>query len=220
MARDSGLSTFDWVRLRDSELVARGADPRDRVRFTGHTRCLPEPYLATIGTWGAYEVQELVNDAEPHKAVVPVSEAAYRRFKGRHRLLGRSQFARRHGPQPWARAEACFSAHERAQQRFDDYGGARGPIGVACDYARMERLCSPRGRSLGLLPVEIVLWTRVFDAMLAHHCFTTAEWLELADDDKLIVWRLGGDDGPWDIQAFLHDAPVRALLKRRFAAAS
>ncbi len=218
MGRGCDLSTLDWVRLRDFELVARRIDPADRVRFTGHTRCLAEPYLATIGTWGAYEVQELVNDAEPHKASVPVSEAAYRRFKGRHRLLGRSQFARLHGPQPWVRAELCFLAHERAQQRFDDRG-ARGPIGIACDYARMECLCSPRGRSLGLMPVEVVLWTRVFDAMLAHHSITPTEGLELGDAGKLLVWEMGSARGPWGVDHYLHGPAVRALPDRVLEAA-
>jgi hypothetical protein len=115
--------------------------------------------------------------------------------------------------------ELCFSAHAHAQQRFDDNGGARGPIGIACDYARMERLCSPNGRCLGLLPIEIVLWTRTFDAMLAHHGFTTTEWFELNDDEKSLVWGMGGEAGPWNVERFLHGRAVRCLPDRAAAAA-
>jgi hypothetical protein len=218
MAKCFDLSTFDWIRLRDFELLARGVDPADRIRVTGHNRCLAEPYLATIGTWGAYEVHELVNNAEPHRALVPVTEAAYRRFKARHRLLGRSQFARLHGPHVWTRAEVCFFAHERAQQVFDDHG-ARSPIGVAADYARMTRQCSPSGRCLGLMPIEIVLWTRTFDAMLAEQGFSTTDWLELGDDDKSLLWNLGGSAGLWNIERFLHGGAVRCLPERAPAAA-
>lgn len=208
MARRPELAIYDWVRPRDFELVALGEDPSDRIRFTGHTRCLSEPYLSTIGTWGAYEVHEMVNNAEPHRAAVQVSEAAYRRFKARHRLLCRKQFARVHGPQPWRRAELCHAAHAAAQNTF----GTLAPIGVACDYARATLTRIGRSRNLGILNVEIVLWTLVFDALLTQHGLTTGDWVTLGDEEKAIVWHLGCcHQTPWSVDAFLHGPAVRGL---------
>jgi hypothetical protein len=68
-------------------------------------------------------------------APAAVGAGAYRRYKSRHGLLSRSQFARLHGPQAWVRAELCFVDYDRAQRSFGKHNVTRAPLGVAVDYA-------------------------------------------------------------------------------------
>lgn len=220
MVKCSKLSTFDWVRLRDFELIARGHDPADRIRVTGHSRCLAEPYLVTIGKWGGTEVRELINEMGVESDTLLAGTAALQRFKSRKRLLGRAQFARVYGAHPWTRAEVSYRAYDRAQQAFGSRG-AQGPLGVAINYAWASAVSSPKRRSVGLLPVEGVCWVRAFDAMLAEHEFSFASWLALTDDEKLWVWGLGGVEGrPWSVESFLYAPGVRTLPDRDMAEAS
>lgn len=204
------LSTYSWIRLRDHELVAAGVDPSDRVRLTGHRHPLPEQWIDSIGLWGAHESKDLISATAPHQAILHVTPAAYRKFKSRHRLDSGRQFQLRHGYHPWRRAELCYIEHADAQRAFS-VGGALAPLGVACEYALAISSRRPRRARIGLLPVEVVLWTRVLDALLSCHGLTFEDWGHFDAEEKTIVWDSGHDGAPWDVDMFLRAPAAYAL---------
>lgn len=141
----------------------------------------------------------MVSEKTPHKAMLHVSVTAYRQFKSRFGLMTRLQFERHHGPHAWTRAELSFAEHARAQRQLglaNDINWANAaPIGSACAYA----LATAR-TPLGLLPVEVVLWSCLFSDLLAIHGITFKDWNELRDDEKQTVWDLGRDGVPWRVE--------------------
>ena len=140
----------------------------------------------------------MVSVQTPHKAMLHVSPGAYRQWKARHSLMTRLQFERHHGPHAWTRGELCFAEHARAQRVLclanDMTRGTALAIGGAVVYA-LATAHTP----LGLLPVEVALWTILFSDLLAIHGITFNDWNELPDEEKQSVWDLGCEGAPWSI---------------------
>lgn len=204
------LSTLGWIGLRDAELRQLGHDPRQRLAMTGHRRPLPEHWLDSIGCWGLLDSSQMVDGSAPHKALVHVTPEAYRKFKSRYRLKTRRQFVTAHGPHDWTLAELSFSEHNRAQQTFIDACGCCAPIGVACEYAIVTAGPTWRPKALGLLPVELVLWTRVFQDLLDRHGLDEATWRELDIAARAQLWSAGRDGAPWSARTLL-DWPAQSV---------
>jgi hypothetical protein len=205
------LNLYDWVRLRDHEIVALGLLPRDRLCFTGHERALGEVWLQSVGLWGDIEPAEVIDNVAPWNAVLPASGAAFRQFKARHRLQSRRQFQRRHGPGAWRRAEVSYAAHGQAQAALGERNGFYVSVGVACDYATGRMLRSKPARSLGMLNVEVVAWAQVLANLLEHHAINYGEWLGFDDGAKLFLWGLSCEEGLCDVMHVLHRPAVRHL---------
>lgn len=193
-----GLTAREWVGLTDSQIRARRADPQQRVCYVGHTTFVRPQWMPSIGTWGALDTADMINDAAPHRAMLHVGSGAYRQFKARHHLMTKRQFERHHGPHAWTRAELCFREHARAQQAL---GASRtmasyaAPVGTASAYA-----VATAKVPLGLLPVEVTLWSRLFGELLTHHLIEDEEWYSLTDDEKQSVWALGRGGAPWSLE--------------------
>lgn len=212
------LSTSEWVAFQDSQIRARGLSPLLRVCYTGHSTFIRPQYLLSIGKWGALETSDMVSSAAPHLAMLHVSPSALRQFKTRFGLMTKSQFERHHGPQPWRRAKLSFQAHARAQRAFGLANGMEhrivAPIGTACDYA----VKTARAR-LGLLAVEVVLWSSILDQLLGLHGLCFEDWEEFSDADKLMVWELGRDGAPWDFDQAAREPSLLRVEGQRFQAA-
>lgn len=193
------LTTYEWVALTDSQLRARGQDPRLRVCYTGHSTFIRQQWLPSVGKWGGLESSQMISDEAPHLALLHVSTSAYKQFKARYKLMTGRQFARHHGPHPWTRAELCFREHQRAQRVLGDANGVvsghAAPIGTACHYS-----VATARVALGLLPVEAVLWSALFGSFLMHHVLSFEEWGPLVAEDKRCIWDLGLDGVPWTIE--------------------
>jgi hypothetical protein len=206
-AKIAELSTFEWTTLTDTQIRDRGCSPLSRVCYTGHKTFIRRQYVASIGKWGALETSDMISEDAPHNAMLHVSVSAYHQFKARHSLMTKSQFERHHGPHPWTRAELCFTEQARAQRALGVANGITwanaAPIGTACAYA-----VATARVDIGLLPIEVVLWSSLFGDFLLHHGIRVDDWLELITDDKQLVWELGCDGVPWDV-APLADAPAR-----------
>lgn len=190
--RTRRVTIFDWIACRDHELRALGVDPSRRLAVTGHRRALPLAWVASIGCWGQFEVRELINEDAPHSAVLHVTAAALRQFKSRWRLMTKLQWQKAHGSHSWSMPSACYEEHERAARVFLDSCGVKVPIGLACEYAVATAAARWRGRSLGLLPIEMLLHVRRFHEFLGHHGLSLADWAELTARERDEVWSRGG----------------------------
>jgi hypothetical protein len=206
------LSTFDWLRLVPTELDVRGLKPEDRVHYTGHLQKLDDTWLPSVGNWGWLETREMIDSAEPHKGRIRVLPSAYKQYRWRHGLLTRSEFVLRHGPEPWLHAELSWLAHRAAQERLRQKNGTGASIGMACRLAVQEgrKRGAPTRQQVGLLPIELVLYTRVFGAFLATGV-SYADWGELDGADKHEVWTEGWQGKEWDIDLFFDSPAVRHL---------
>lgn len=201
----SELSTYEWVALTDAELGMRRRDPADRVLYTGHTTHVRRQWLDSIGRWGACETFDVISKTEPHKAVLHVTHDAFKKFKSRHALMTARQFARVHGPHAWTKAELCYDEHQRAQRALG-MSAYPAPIGSACAYA----VATSRA-GIGLLPIEVVLWTRIFDDLLGHHGLELDDWHALEDSDKAAVWEKGRNGQAWSLDGVAHAPAVLCL---------
>jgi hypothetical protein len=227
----ANLTVHDWIRLSPSHLRARGVDPDMRETFTGHRANLTDAWLLSIGNWGYFTLraevaegeQPIFDFKEPHKALVRVYENPYRQFKYSYQLCTGPEFIARHGRNPWMHAELSWGAHRRMQELVIARNGTSYSIGKACRDACEVQRKNPdlelRYRT-GLLPVEMVLYTRIFDQFLHQHGLSYDEWHEWKDEWKEELWLLGRTDGnPWTILYTIHEPAITRLAEYELAAA-
>lgn len=207
------LNAYEWICLREPQLRARGHDPAARVCFTGHVTALRWQWLDSIGCWGSCETREMIDKASPHLARLHVSHAAFKKYKARHGLLTRAQFARIHGPAPWDKAQLCAREHARAESALGR-GRYPVPIGSACAYA-----VATARVPVGLLPVEVVLWVRLFDELLMQHGVGLSDWLGLEEDEKAMLWKEGIRGEPMRLEDVARAPAVLHLPEGALAAA-
>lgn len=220
------LTTWDWVSLGDAELRRFGADPKDRIHYTGHRTHLLRPYLPTIGNWGLGRTKDFINTKEPHLGLVRVKPGAFRQFRHSRGLMTRSEFELHHGSlddRPWLQAELAWRAHDRVQGLTYAANNAYCSVGVAADAIvkqGLDRIAEPRDR-LGMLPVEIVLWARLFEVLRLAYGFAYDEWEALNDTAKAKYWDTGivNDNGdvrvPFELERIAHQPAQRELRSYR-----
>jgi hypothetical protein len=192
----SRLSVLDWIRLTAKELRALGVDPDDRIHFTGHASPLPEVYVPSVGNWALYDTDDLIDREAPHLGLVRVKYAAFRQFRCARGLMTRSAFESHHGPihdRPWLLAELSWSAHSRAQEVLRRTNGTPGSFGQACARAVQDASSrdTPSKLRLGIMPVEVVLWARIFDGVLRSGYVSYDEWTGFGHGTKHAYWELG-----------------------------
>ncbi len=208
MTKQSGdLSTFDWVSLPGARLVQLKLDPQDRILYTGHPVVLRSQYLESIGNWGGLDNKELLNSRDRSKAPCHVSLGNFHQFKHRRQLFDGKQFASIHGPQNWRRPELSYSCIRKAQKSFKASSGTLAPIGVAAAHAVELGVGK---QPIGLLPVEVVLWSRVFHGFLSHYSMAYREWEGLHEDKKAEYWH-HHEDPPWALEHIAHAPAVLHL---------
>lgn len=217
----SPLSVMDWISCTPLELKARGVDPLHRVHYTGHTHHVLEAWVPAIGNWAICTTHEFINTKAPHKGRVRVTSNAYHQYRYRLGLMTGPQFELIHGEcrktRKWFWAERCWKTYRDYQLASHRINGTTLSIGKAWldIYTRSRASLEPTDR-LGMLPVEMVLWTRLFDTFLSTIA-SWEDWEALEDGEKSEIW---SSDQPWDLDRIAHcPAALRLGDQRRFARA-
>jgi hypothetical protein len=216
------LTTLEWVSLTSSAIRAAGHDPADRIHYTGHRANIRRAYLPTIGSWGLLNTEDFINPAHPHLGqVLRVRYGAFRQFRYSRALMTRDEFELYHGDieeKPWLHAELCWAAHDRVQAAFIEVNGTPCSLGLAAHHAAAEgaRLGAKPECRLGLLPVEIVLWARLFEMLRMQNGLTYHDWEAFDDETKASFWKYGistrsGATFPLGISHVAGAAPWRDL---------
>lgn len=191
------LSVKEWISLPSSAIRAAGHDAADRIHYTGHKTNIRRAYLPTIGNWGILDTEEFINSGQTHLGeVLRVRYGAFRQFRHSRCLMTRSEFERHHGSiehKPWLHAELCWVAHDRVQAAFIEVNGTPCSLGLAAHHVALEgaRLGAKPQHRLGLLPVEIVLWARLFEMLRMQSGLTYHEWEAFDDETKARFWKYG-----------------------------
>jgi len=205
MTTPSKLTTLQWVLSKDRLIKSQGADPRERIHYTGHARPMAGSYARTIGNWCRLSTNEICNQKDPTASLATVRIGAFRQFRWHHNLMTRTEFEAHYGAhagRPWLLGYVCWQAHRQAQLELIQANGAPASIGVACAKAVRDSELGMH-RRLGLLPVEVVLYTRHFDRFVQHlpiqGLLTYDEWCDASDQTKTSYWDLGegSDSTPW-----------------------
>lgn len=218
----STLSVMEWISLTPTELMRRGVEPKHRAHYTGHNSNLIEAWLPSIGNWAVINTNQFVNNREPEKGLVRVRYNAYRQYRHRHGLLTASEFELIHGEcrvrRPWFWAELCWTTYRVWEEEMFAINGGTHSLGRICqDIYLASRFAADPVKRIGMLPVEIVLWTRLFRAFVGTLA-SYEDWEVLEDDDKTRVWEEGYRGKPWCIGLVAH-VPAIAQLRplRRLA---
>lgn len=212
----SALSTFDWIRQPDSHLKEKGADPAHRIHYTGHTYHVQSAWVPSIGCWGLLSARQFANDKDKRDVVLRrVKENAFRQFRYRYRLKTKDEFVAAWGNgreklPPWFMAQFSWLQHKRQQQLMRQVNGDIAcSIGVACEaiYTKARDEFTP----IGILPIELVIWTRIFDKFLGTiHSFN--EWRAIDAADRHEIWNAGPHGSPWD-QTFNAELTAPAIFR-------
>ena len=190
---DARLSTRDWISASAAMLRKQGVDPRDRLHYTGHTTALARAYLPTIGNWARLEGDDFIDVERPHHGMIKVRYGAFREFKSARRLLFGREFELLHGrivEGPWMHAELSWRVVEEQQQAFLAASGTEASLGL-CARRAAERALHGDVAPIGLLPVEIALYARMYDVFLATHLLQYDEWRAFPTAKKLAYWSAG-----------------------------
>jgi hypothetical protein len=180
---------YDWLRLPNSHLFrAYGVDPKRRVDFTGHRTTMRHTWVRSIGLWGGGDWNsnpKVFNAADPSKGVIKVPPPTFYGYKCRHRLYDPVEFCAHYGNAPWMRAEASYAAIKRQYRR----AGAPYAIGrAAFDFVQSTHRAYESER-LGLLPVEVVLYARIFHVLLDTYALSLKSWRAMSEHDKKAFWK-------------------------------
>lgn len=190
------LSSYDWARLPAPVLTRLGLDPDHRLHYTGHTSMIPAAWVPSIGKWCLTSTRAFLSGTEAAEPILKNMRAnTFEVFRHRWGLMARRHFERAHGPlrgRPWLLAERAWRAVRRLEQESLLPGGMVSP-----SIGKLSREAQDRGRysstrtdpigQLGMLPIEIVIWAKIFVGFLdTIHAF--AEWEILEDEDKRAIW--------------------------------
>jgi hypothetical protein len=145
---------------------------------------------------------------------VRVSCGAFRQFKSRHNLLSPKQFRLNFGDQPWLRPELSFVAVHDAFERLGQVTSLGKAAADVVAFGAQLRWGKP-DHNLGMLPVEIVLWSRAFHLLLSTYGLTYLEWKQMSEVERLGFWKHWTSDDPAsDLQKFMREPAALALQER------
>ncbi len=215
----SALSALEWISLTPTQLIAQSVDPAHRLHYTGHMVHLPTTWLPSIGNWAILNTRDFINSEARHLGKIPVKPSAYRQFRFRHDLMTGTDFEGIYGTGRWLHAEISWLAHRAELEEVQERNGAvTYSIGAACQAAHARRRKHPKlSMRLGMLPIELTLWTRVFDLFLST-VLSYDEWEELDDEDKECLWNEGHEGAAWDVDLVATAPAILELGQREFAA--
>lgn len=193
MTKHAELTVLQWTYWVPNAIQKAGFDPKDRLHYTGHTHHLLTRYVDSIGLWGGRNTKDLINTHQPRLGILRLRPGTYRQFRNRHGLYTLTEFMRIHGDEPWMRAEASYLVHKQKQRELrqeskDVQISIGATIAAHCEEMRGEP------NRLGLLPVETVVWCRVFHDFLGAHYLTYHEWARFTDAEKSHFWTEDWDE--------------------------
>lgn len=200
ITKPSELSALDWIRYRAPSLHVKGVCPEDRIHFTGHLVQLSRAYIPSIGNWCRLDTREMIDIEHPNRGLVTVKHGAFRQYRHKNGLYTRREYELLYGAlyeQPWRLAEQCWVAVAHAQGALLRVNRTMGSLGEAARKAVQDALA--RSKPLGVLPIEVVLWSRVFDTFLSTHLLSYDEWTEFSHAKRYAFWDDGIAGHPWDV---------------------
>jgi hypothetical protein len=195
MTAISQPTTFDLLRAPKSQFKRWGISAKRiedyRVRHTGHCSSLSRLWAQSVGYWAGGRSWEsprpLFCFEDPSKAIVPAKEQTYANFKSYWKLYAPNQFQKYIGREPWLLAERSYAAIAAEFKR----AGASYSLGEAANAAWGHSVHEyiPTATHLGLLPVEILLWARIFHAFLTSYGLDLVLWQDMPLDDQRSFWK-------------------------------
>jgi hypothetical protein len=200
-----GPSLCDWATLTAEELRRRGLDPNLRPNNTGHRYPLSPVWSKTVGAWC---VEDTDGFLAPNTGLIcGVDRRNFETFKYRHRLRTGPQFRRAEGTRaddPWYLSQLVYDTYNEkhvAAQR-------RAPLNHVT-------LAVEVGKSVGVLPIEAVLYIIQFDEFLTHNGLNRTTWGGLEYENQKYLWEkgrltAGGETRAWDILEIYHRSYVNA----------
>ena len=195
MTAISQLTVYDFLRANTAVFKRLGISakrmPEHRCRYTGHPKTLSKMWVQSVGYWGggmSWETpRPLFNAKHPEKATIKAKGSSFGNFKSMWHLYTPQEFQHNHGKAPWLLAELSYAAIEQEYERAD----ARIELGIAAlkAWKRSELNHCPLATHIGLLPVEILLWARVFHAFLTSYGLDLTLWRDMPLDDQRSFWK-------------------------------
>lgn len=182
-------SLYDWLYFTTYELQRLGLTALDRLRRTGHDRRLNHPWIDTVGMWGRSKGSDFYGDRGDN-GMHGIRKSNFDAFKYRHNLKTSRQFCGTKECAPWQVAQECFLTMNKVQREHDDVL----PEGLAARTALHTY-------KLGLLPVEILLWHRLFQSFLDQEGLEWKEWLAFEVSLRTEIWERGKQGAEWDVRA-------------------
>lgn len=177
-------SLRDWATLPASALKALRLEPAERLNITGHKYPLGVLWRRTVGGWCVGDTNYFLG---PGGVVEHVARRTFDVYKYRHQLRTGPQFHRIYADTPWSLPEAVFDSFEQHQLQ---HGGLSG----------YGRLAAAVGLTIGVLPIEAVLYVILFSEFLGHNGLKRMDWGELDDTTKQHLWGQGrGPRSSWNI---------------------
>lgn len=156
-----------WLTANDVGLQAHGFDPEDRFAHTGHRVALPERWARTVGMWGLYPSSAILETAGGTKA-------AYYVFKHRWALTALRPNDKI--PSVLKLAESCWETVNReivAQQ----------------GETTLAEACSKCAFTVGVLPIEMMLYTQGLDDVLKTYGIESPEvYGRMEERERLLLW--------------------------------
>ncbi len=174
------LTWYDWLVLPGSALKRHGVDPALRSINTGHNRPLPRKWARTIGYWGRADPADIM-------AVVGIDPKSvkernsYESFKSRQSLTSARNIAefRKVSIDVWRQISSMVLATDSSYligQHLDKNPG---------DLVNAWRHASD---SLGILPVEAMLYDAEFSRVLSAIGLQEQEFHDLEVDKRVKHW--------------------------------
>jgi hypothetical protein len=201
--------------MPNGHLVKHGCDPEHRIHYTGHKTHVHAPWVPSIGSWAMLTSAEFTDPSYPKRLLPNTNNNSFRQYRYRYGLMTGPEFRALHGENPWEHAEQSWLAHRAAKRAVVKANGdIQYSIGMACFDAYQVTRYGPYTKALGMMPVELVLWTRLFDLFLGT-ITSYAEWRVIDDADKLEIWKAGYQGQPWSIELVTYLPAIFTLPARQ-----
>lgn len=185
-----GLEWWDWLLMSSRDLKRAGYAPSERISKVGQARALPLRWAHTIGLWGISEPTTIMARARCED-----SRQTYDLFKYRHELMSRRTWLATND----VRADSAFAvagqvmlatfAYTRvrvAQMEHPDLSlGA-----IASRVVHYPRVRAEERQSLGILPIEMLLYFWAVNLVLEASDVSAKHWIEqIGDEDWMLKHR-------------------------------
>jgi hypothetical protein len=196
MTAISRPTTYDLLVAPVSKFKRWGAtgklQHRDyRMRYTGHARAMSRLWVQSVGFWGGgtswQTPRPLFDFDHPGKGRIRAKQQTYYNFKSKNKLYNPKEFSVHVGARPWTMAERSYTA---ITNELELKRGALslGSAAYLAHYRSCELRC-PLSMHLGLLPVEMVLWARIFHVFLTSYALDLTLWQDMSLGEQRSFWK-------------------------------
>lgn len=188
------LKWWDWLLASPYSLRERGLDPTHRLAKTGHSRALSYRWAKTIGMWALRSETDI-------KKASGTSAQSTAIFRQRYGLYSAAQSLRVNYPEHTAEnygvfgqvmtaCHAHYAVHSALGANCFSLGAAaRSCTGRVNSDNRIPQSLRPRVEgTLGILPIEALLYHSVIEWVLKKTQIPRQNWFNLMGTDRIEDW--------------------------------